>query len=194
MEIPELLDGCRRGDELAWEALVRRFQSRVYGIAVFYLGNTEEARDLAQEVFVRLYRRLDACTNDETFVPWLVQITRNAAVDRLRRIKTRPQRVSTPVDEMWDLTSPEPGPEEQLETTRRRDLVHRAVAKLSRINREIILLKEIQGMSLESIAGLLKLPIGTVKSRSSRARIELAREIVAINQETGVDPVAGELP
>jgi RNA polymerase sigma-70 factor, ECF subfamily len=194
MEIPELLDGCRRGDELAWEALVRRFQSRVYGIAVFYLGNTEEARDLAQEVFVRLYRRLDACTNDETFVPWLIQITRNAAVDRLRRMKTRPQRVGTPVDEMWDLASPAPGPEEHLQTTRRRDLVHRAVARLSRINREIILLKEIQGMGLESIAELLKVPLGTVKSRSNRARIELAREIVAIGQETGVDPAGGELP
>lgn len=194
MEIGELLDGCRRGDELAWEALVRRFQARVYGIAVFYLGNAEEARDLAQEVFVRLYRRLDACTNDETFVPWLIQIARNAAIDRLRRIKARPQGVGTPVEEMWDLASPEPGPEEHLRTTRRRDLVHRALAKLSRINREIILLKEIQGMSLESIAELLKVPIGTVKSRSNRARIELAREIVTMAKDSGIDPAGGDLP
>ncbi len=193
MEIPELLDGCRRGDELAWEALVRRFQSRVYGVAIYYLGNAEEARDLAQEVFVRLYRRLDACTNDETFVSWLIQITRNAAIDRLRRIKARPQGIGTPVEEMWDIPSPEPGPEEHLLASRRRDLVHRALAKLSRINREMILLKEIQGLSLESIAKLLGLPIGTVKSRSNRARIELAREIVSLSAESGIDPAGGDL-
>jgi RNA polymerase sigma-70 factor (ECF subfamily) len=183
VELTDLIDRCRSGDELAWEALVRRFQGRVYGLSLFYLGNAEEARDLAQDVFIRLYRRLDRCTNDETFVPWMLQITRNAAIDRLRRIKARPATVSVPVDEMLDLASSDLHPDEEWRRNRKRDLVHRALDRLSRINREIVILKEIQGQSLETIASFLNLPLGTVKSRSHRARIELAREVRALTEE-----------
>ena len=185
MDLTGLLDRCRRGDDLAWEALVRRFQGRVYGLALFYMGNAEEARDLAQEVFIRIYRRLDACTNDETFVPWMIQVARNAAIDRLRRMKTRPSTVSVPVDEMGDLTSPYPGPDEEWRLRRRRALIHRAIARLNHINREIVILKEIQGLSLGSIASLLGIPLGTIKSRSHRARIELAREVIVLSKEDG---------
>lgn len=188
MEIPELLDRCRRGDELAWEALVRRFQGRIYGLAFHYTGNAEEARDLAQEIFVRLYRRLDACTNDETFVPWLIRMARNACIDRLRRIKARPQGGAVPVDEMFDLPSPGPDPSEEWRTKRRRNLVHQAMQQLSAINREIIVLKEIQGLTFDEIAAMLKVPVGTVKSRSNRARTELAREVVSLTKGVAGGP------
>lgn len=187
MEIPDLLRRCREGDGLAWEALVRRFQGRVYGIAYYYTGNAEEARDLAQEIFIRLYRRLDACTNDETFVPWMIRLARNACIDRLRRMKARPPTAGIPVEEMFDLKTSTPDPAEQHEIDSRRQLVHRALQKLSQINREIILLKEIQGMSLEDVSQTLKIPIGTVKSRSNRARIELARHVMSLTggQQSG---------
>jgi RNA polymerase sigma-70 factor, ECF subfamily len=185
MEIPELLDRCRSGDELAWEALVRRFQGRIYGLAFHYTGNAEEARDLAQDIFVQLYRRLDACTNDETFVPWLIRMARNACIDRLRRIKARPQGGPTPVEEMYDLAAPGPDPSEVWRTTRRRNLVHQAMQKLSGINREIIVLKEIQGLTFDEIASILKVPVGTVKSRSNRARTDLAREFVSLTKGSG---------
>lgn len=188
MEISELLDRCRRGDELAWEALVRQFQGRVYGIAYHYAGNAEEARDLAQDVFVRLYRRLDACTEDETFVPWLVRMARNVCIDHHRRVRARPQAGPTPVDEMYDLAAPGPDPSEQYRKRERTDLVRKAMQGLSEISREIILLKEIQGLSLEEIASILKVPIGTVKSRSNRARIDLAREVVSLARRTGRGP------
>ena len=180
METAKLLERCRRGDELAWEALVRRFQGRIYGIAYYYTGNAEEARDLAQDIFVRLYRRLDACTNDETFVPWMIRLARNACIDRIRRMKARPPTAGIPVEEMFDLKAPGPDPAEQHGIDSRKQLVHRALQKMSQINREIILLKEIQGLTMEEIAELLKIPIGTVKSRSNRARLELAREVMAI--------------
>lgn len=185
MEIPELLDRCRRGDELAWEALVRRFQGRIYGLAFHYTGNAEEARDLAQDIFIRLYRRLDACTNDDTFVPWLIRMARNACIDRLRRIKARPQGGPTSVDEMYDLPAPGPDPSEEWRTRKRRNLVHQAMQRLSEINREIIVLKEIQGLTFDEIASLLKVPVGTVKSRSNRARTDLARELVAMTRGSG---------
>ena len=188
MELTELLGRCREGDELAWEALVRRFQGRVFGIALHYLGNADEARDLSQDVFIRLYERLDACTNEETFIPWLVRIARNAAIDRLRRIKARPGSKSVSIDEVFDLRSHDLDPHEAWKQTARGELVHRAMDRLSRINREMIILKEIQGLSLEAVADILKIPIGTAKSRSNRARIELAREVVAIQRRGDPSP------
>jgi RNA polymerase sigma-70 factor, ECF subfamily len=194
MELRTLLERCRQGDDLAWEMLVRRFQGRVYGVGMFYLSDAEEARDLAQEVFVRIYRRLDLCTNDETFIPWMIQIARNAAIDRIRRQKARPSTISVPVEEMTYLRSSDPGPEEQLRRNERQAMVHRAMERLSRINREIIFLKEIQGLSLETIASLLKIPLGTIKSRSSRARIELARAIIAMGKARGARSDLGVEP
>jgi RNA polymerase sigma-70 factor (ECF subfamily) len=194
MELSALIERCRAGDDLAWEALVRRFQGRIYGLALFYLGNAEEARDCAQEVFVRIYRRFDSITNDETFVPWMIQIARNAAIDRLRRMRVRPSLHAVSIDDVGDLVSRDPDPAEDLHRKRRRALVHTALEKLSRINREIVILKEIQGLSLERIASILDLPLGTVKSRSHRARIELAREVIALSPEEGPNPQAGNLP
>jgi RNA polymerase sigma-70 factor (ECF subfamily) len=189
MELPDLLRRCREGDALAWEALVRQFQGRVYGLAFFYLGEAEEARDLAQDVFVRLYRNLDRCTDDDTFVPWLIQITRNAAVDRLRRLMARPHRRGISLEAARDLVAATPGPHEEMLRRRRRDLVRRALGRLSVLSREIILLREIQGLSLETIASLVKAPVGTVKSRSHRARGELARVLAAmLKDEPGVGP------
>jgi RNA polymerase sigma-70 factor (ECF subfamily) len=185
MELTELLERCRNGDGLAWEGLVRRYQGRIYGIAYYYTGNPDEARDLAQEIFVRIYQRLDACSNDETFVPWMVRLARNACIDRLRRMKARPPAAGIPVEEMFDLKSPVPDPAEQYRIDSRKQLVHRALQKLSQINREIILLKEIQGLSLEEVSETLKIPVGTVKSRSNRARIELARQVMAMTDGNG---------
>ena len=84
MDLTLLLDRCRRGDELAWEALVREYQGRVYGIAYGYTGDPDDARDLAQDIFIRVYKRLDSCREPDRFLPWLIRLARNAAVDHLR--------------------------------------------------------------------------------------------------------------
>lgn len=179
MEQTELLERCRRGDALAWEALVRNHQGRVYGLALHYLADAEEARDAAQEVFVRVYRNLDETTRPPTFIPWLVRITRNACIDRLRRRRARPPTSSVPVEEFSALRSAGPDPDQVWRRSRRRALVHAALERLSPVNREMILLKEIEGLTLEEVAEALRIPIGTAKSRSSRARLELARAILA---------------
>jgi RNA polymerase sigma-70 factor (ECF subfamily) len=175
MEIGDLLDRCRTGDELAWEALVRRFQARVHGLALLYLGNREEALDCSQDVFVRVYRHLDDCREADGFLPWLLRITRNAAIDRQRRHRARPSGRSVPLEEAESIAAPGPDPADELRATRRRDRVHSALDRLGSLNREIVILKEIQGLSFESVAGMLGIPVGTAKSRSNRARLELAR-------------------
>lgn len=180
MEQAELLERCRRGDELAWEELVRRHQARVYGIALGYTGSGEEARDVAQEVFIRVWKRLDSCPSPELFQPWLVRIARNACVDHLRRRKARPPARDVPADELRTLAATGPDPEEHAAVESRRALVYRALQKLSEINREMILLKDVQGLALEEIAQMLNVPLGTVKSRTNRARLELARAVMAL--------------
>jgi RNA polymerase sigma-70 factor, ECF subfamily len=175
MEIEELLERCRAGDELAWEAMVRRFQSRVHGLSLLYLGDREEARDCAQDVFVRVYRHLGSIREAEAFLPWLLRITRNAALDRQRRRRARPAGRSVPLEEATSIAAPGPDPAEELVTTRRRDRVRAALNRLGSLNREIVILKEIQGLSFESVATTLGIPVGTAKSRSNRARLELAR-------------------
>jgi RNA polymerase sigma-70 factor (ECF subfamily) len=180
MEQAELLQRCRDGDELAWEVLVRQHQARVYAIAYGYTGREDEARDLAQDIFVRVFRRLDTCEAAEKFVPWLVRVARNAGIDHLRRRQARPPQQDIPAEEMRDLKATGPDPEQHWLQDRRKRLVMQALQHLSNINKEIILLKDIQGLPLEEIATMLDLPLGTIKSRSSRARVELAKAVLVL--------------
>ena len=177
MDLAGLLNRCRQGDELAWEVLVRQHQGRICAIAYGYLGDQDEAFDLAQEIFVRIYQRLHTCEDAEKFQAWMTRIARNACIDHLRRLKARPPRQDIPADEMHNLAGGMSDPEQDWVQNNRKKLVFRAMQELSEINREIILLKDIQELSLEEVADLLDVPVGTVKSRSSRARIELARII-----------------
>jgi RNA polymerase sigma-70 factor (ECF subfamily) len=164
---------------------VRTHQGRVCSIAYSYVGEQDEALDLAQEIFVRVYHRLGSCDDPEKFLAWLTRLARNACIDHLRRRKARPPRQDIPADEMTSLRAGGPDPEETLLRTQRERTVHRALQELSEINREIIILKDIQGLALEEIAGMLDLPLGTVKSRSSRARVELAKAITELDGGPG---------
>jgi len=178
METATLLKRCRKGDELAWEALVRQHQGRVFGIAMTYVGDPDEARDISQDIFVRVYKRLESCRDDDRFLAWLIRLSRNACLDHLRRRKARPPARDIPAEEAIGLTDSSPRPDQIMESESKRMLVHKALQSLSSINREIIMLKDMQGMALEDISEMLEIPLGTAKSRSSRARIELARAVI----------------
>ncbi|MDH3629278.1 MAG: sigma-70 family RNA polymerase sigma factor [Acidobacteriota bacterium] len=184
-ETAELVRRCRSGDALAWEELVRQYQSRIYSLALHYLRDPDEARDLAQEVFIQVYRKLDAFRGDE-FTPWLMRVGRNQCIDRLRRIKARPPARDVELDDGIDLPSDAMDPHADAQAGEERQLIHRAMGRLSDAYREMILLKEIQGLPLQEIAKMLDLPIGTVKSRSARARVELAKSVVKIDPGYGV--------
>ena len=186
MDLGKLLERCRDGDELAWEALVRHYQARILGLAYHYTGNREEARDLAQEVFIRIYRNIHLCKGAEMFMPWVIRIARNLSIDQKRRKSARPTASDVPVDEMGDLADPGRSPEAEWMANSRKSLIFRALQELTDINREIILLKEIQGLTLEEISSLLKVPLGTVKSRANRARIELAEKVLTLSSSTGI--------
>jgi RNA polymerase sigma-70 factor (ECF subfamily) len=189
MDLSKLLERCCGGDELAWEALVRQFQSRIYGIAYHYVGNTEDARDLAQETFVRIYQNLAVCPDEERFLPWVIRITRNICIDHLRRKRARPPVQDVAAEDLVSLRSPGCDPGQLYAADSRKRQVHNALQGMTDLNREIILLRDIQGLALEEIASLLHIPIGTVKSRSNRARMELARKLAFLRSELAGETV-----
>jgi RNA polymerase sigma-70 factor (ECF subfamily) len=119
------------------------------------------------------------------FVPWMIRISRNACIDHLRRKKARPAPADVAVDEMVHLQAPGLNPEEYSMADARRQVIHLAFRKLTALNREVILLREILELPLEEIASMLKIPLGTVKSRMNRARIELAERVRALAAHTG---------
>ena len=169
----------RSGDELAWEAFVRHFQGRVFGLAYHYTTQADDARDLAQDVFIRIYENLHLIPEAEGCLAWILRITRNACIDHLRRRKARPPLWDLPADELSYLRSTAQNPEEAHLEADRKGRLHRALRELTELNREIILLKEIQGLGFNDIAAILGVPLGTVKSRSNRARLELAEILAA---------------
>jgi RNA polymerase sigma-70 factor (ECF subfamily) len=175
------LERCRRGDDLAWEALVRRYQGRVFGVTLQYLRNREEARDVAQEVFVKLYQRLGSLREDEALLAWLIRLARNCCIDRRRRLQVRTPEGEVSLDGAAEVPAREPSPEARTLVSAREKLLYRALDTLDETSREMILLKEIQELKLKEIAEMLALPLGTVKSRSHRARLELAEAVRAID-------------
>lgn len=184
LDLATILERCRQGDELAWEALVRRFQSRIYATAFHYVRDADEARDLAQEVFVRIYQRLDSARTDG-FLPWMLRVARNLCIDRLRRTKARAPLADLRVEDGVEISDGSPGADQAWLTNARQRLVYRALDRMSDKNREMILLKEIQGLNLQEIAQLLDAPIGTIKSRSNRARLELAKTVLTLDPSYG---------
>lgn len=185
MELDTLVAQCRAGDEVAWEALVRRLQGRIYALCYHYLRDREEAREMAQETFIRIYRALPDFEATGSFLGWSARIARNLCFDQLRRLGRTPSRGAEPIDDPERPYEPVEPSESVVSRQARHDLLERALEGMSRINREMILLKDIQGMSQEEIADLLAIPIGTVKARSHRARRELADRVLELDPSYG---------
>ena len=186
LDLQTLLARCRSGDDLAWEAFVRTFQGRVYALAYSYAGDREDARDLAQEIFIRLYETRDRWAAGDEFVPWLIHVARNRAVDYLRRRKVRRPAVAVHEEDGFQVADAQPSPESQTIADSQRSLLRQALRGLSAISREVLVLRDVHGLSVEHVARMLGVPAGTVKSRASRARVELTakvRELGAMRTE-----------
>lgn len=175
----EIIERVLSGDTEAFEALVLEHQNKVYSLALRMVGNEEDARDMAQEAFIRAFNFLSGFRGDSKFSVWLYRLTSNICIDFLRS-RSKKQTVSmtwTDEDgeEAGELEIPDDtwSPEQQLERSLTRESVRRGLDSLSPQYREILLLREISGLSYEEIAKALNLEEGTVKSRIFRARKKL---------------------
>jgi RNA polymerase sigma-70 factor (ECF subfamily) len=184
-ELAALVEPCRSGDAQAWESFVRGFQGRIFALSYSYVGDREEARDLAQEIFVRLYETRDQWVSPDEFLPWLFRVARNRAIDYLRRRKVRTPARTVPEDTLAELPDDAPTAEAQAVASDRRSLLHAALRGLSAISREIVVLRDVHGLPVQQVASILGIPVGTVKSRASRARVELAEKVLALSRGRG---------
>ncbi len=175
----DLLPRCRGGDETAWRELVQRHTRRVFALAYRFTGRVDEAEDLTQEIFVKVYQTLDRYrAGDGSFTAWLMAVARNQAIDQYRRRRQERQRRVDDNEIVERMPSTEEGPLPGLEREERVRLVHRGLRALPPDLRLPLILCDLQGLPYGEIAASLQLPLGTVKSRINRARLELAKRLL----------------
>lgn len=179
MTTQELVKKCAEGDEQAFDVLVKTYQTKIINIAYGMLQDREEANDIAQEVFIKLYRKIGSFSGEASLDTWIHRVTVNASLDVLRkrgrRVRTVPletenddaQTVELPVAD--DRSSPE---KVTLQNERRRMLLE-AIGRLGEKYRSVLVLREFEDLDYEQIATVLDISVGTVKSRLNRAREKL---------------------
>jgi RNA polymerase sigma-70 factor (ECF subfamily) len=178
-----LVAACRSGDAHAFERLVAIHEGMVFNLAARLLGDLEEARDLSQEVFLQVYRQLVRFEGRSALRTWIYRIVVNQCRNRQRSWRRRARERSLPLEALAG-SSREPrsaetsGPYEQARLRERAERLQEALERLSFEHRAVLLLREVESLSCEEVAGVLGLPEGTVKSRLARAREALRRELL----------------
>lgn len=179
----QLIDESLAGGSAAFGQLVTKYQDRLYNTIVHVIGSTEEAYDIVQDAFVQAFIKLESFQRTSAFYTWLYRIAFNLAISRRRR-----QRTVISVEQNREQTGEEPlqrggNPADRLEQQERARQVQAGLAKLSDEHRMVLVLREIDGCCYETIAEMLDLPVGTVRSRLHRARMQLRDELKEILQE-----------
>jgi RNA polymerase sigma-70 factor, ECF subfamily len=171
---PQLIENAKNGDAVAFNQLVTVYRKRILGIISRLIGRPEDVEDVAQEVFVRLYYSLDQLRTADVFEPWLYRLTVNASYDYLRRIKRRNESrmadMSEPQVMMADSVAGVKRNDEENEKTRTRDLVHSLFRHVSDEDRILLMLKEVEGLSLKELGAIYRVNENALKVRLFRAR------------------------
>jgi RNA polymerase sigma-70 factor (ECF subfamily) len=182
--IEALIRRCLRGDETAWETIVRHYWRKVFNVAYKFVGKHDEAEDLTQEIFLKIFKSLDTFDRRANFQTWLISVSRNLCIDHYRSVRKERETIDRDVDAS-ELTpiSKEVGAIALLEQQDRVALLRQALAELPETLKTAVLMRDIQEMSYQEIARKLRLPEGTVKSRINRGRTELARQVIKLTGE-----------
>ena len=180
-----LVRRCVAGDSAAWQEIVQQYHRRIYNICYRFSGSPDDASDLTQEVFIKIYRTLGTFDGSRAaFMTWVTTVTRNLLVDHFRKGKY--DRVTESLEAAQggqedgltlgeQLQDQSISPERRVQRLQVQKVVHEALQKLSPELREALILRDLQDIDYKEIAQVLKIPEGTVKSRINRGRTELAR-------------------
>jgi RNA polymerase sigma-70 factor (ECF subfamily) len=173
VELNAIIRDCLEGRQGAWETLVNMYAKRVFNMAYQFCGSRQEAEDLSQDVFLKLYHSLPKYDFEKNFTAWLLTLTKNFLIDEYRKTKWEKSRR----DEFDERVLTQPsggGPEDSFVRKETRAIIWEGLNRLSSEMRMAVVLRDLQGRSYEEMAEILGLPLGTVKSRVNRARIALA--------------------
>jgi RNA polymerase sigma-70 factor, ECF subfamily len=190
--IDDIIQRCLNGDQSAWDAIVRLYWRRVFNIAYKFVGKHDQAEDLTQDVFLKLFKSLDTFDRRANFQTWLISVSRNLCIDHYRSVRKERETMNRDVDPA-DLSpvAPTRSPHAALEQRDRVELLRQALDKLAPTLRTAVMLRDIQELSYQEIAEQLRLPEGTVKSRINRGRTELARQIQRLREQQAALPRTG---
>jgi len=180
---PELVQLCLNGDQSAWARLVEEYRGLVYSICILFCGSTQDAEDLMQDTFLKIWSNLASYDPSRGELKgWIATVTRNQRVDRYRR--SSQQRNTDSIDEGWDqsetlvlaqrIADSRPTPDAVAVSHQVGEIVSKAVAKVSPEMREVVKMRFVYEMDNQEIAHRLRIPEGTVKSRTNRGRAQLA--------------------
>jgi len=176
----DLIERFQNGDLYAFDLIVKRYKEQLLNFVYRFVGNQEEAEDIIQETFLRVYRKRKAYKRIAKFSTWIYTIAGNLSRTELRR---RKRRKLFSVSEMgfedrdYEISDDVYNPETQVDGVIQEEIIHREINNLSPKFREVIILRDVQELSYEEISKIIKVPIGTVKSRVNRGRLKLQSQL-----------------
>ena len=168
------------GDKGAFGKLVERYQDRVFNTLVRLLGNRDDARDIVQDAFVQAFVKLDSFRGDAKFYTWLYRIAMNLALSHRRRRRPTASLDAAKENIGEEPESQQPTAAQELIERERAEQLQQALLQLNDGHRQILVLRELEGFSYEAISEILELPVGTVRSRLFRARLQLKEQLQAM--------------
>lgn len=173
----KMVERCLQGDDAAWETVVNSYAKRIYNLTYRYTGRRDEAEDLTQEIFIRVYQNLKSFRSDSgSFQGWIMKVGRNLIIDQYRRTRRFQQTAGTEEMESMNLKDEKvPNPQRGVEQTEATTFLREGLQALSPELKEAIILRDLEGLAYQEIAEFLGIPEGTVKSRINRGRLELAK-------------------
>ncbi len=190
--IDEIIQRCLGGDQAAWESIVRQHWRKVFNIAYKFVGKHDEAEDLTQDVFLKIFKSLNTFDRRANFQTWLISVSRNLCIDHYRAVRKERETINRDVDPAdFAPAAPDARADTQLEQRDRVKLLRQALDKLAPTLRTAVMLRDIQELTYQEIADRLRLPEGTVKSRINRGRTELARQIQRLREVQDAVPKTG---
>ncbi|HEY6064901.1 MAG TPA: sigma-70 family RNA polymerase sigma factor [Thermoanaerobaculia bacterium] len=185
-----LVDRCRRGDDDAWRELVDRFGQKVYSVSYHFTLKREDAEELAQEIFLKIFENLNRYDGSFPLIAWIVSLSRNLCIDRYRRRKREKSFRFVSDDAVMPLLRSADDPSADALRKERTKLLFAALAEIPDDLAEILVLRDLDGLAYEEIGQALELPDGTVKSRLFRARAEVAKKIRERHENRGSGVIA----
>ena len=181
------VEQARQGDTGAFGQLVHQHQNRLFNTILHVTGNREEAEDVVQDAFFQAYTKLDSFRGNSSFFTWLYRIAFNLAVTRQRRKKVEAAARKQREAAAGDLSDADESPPERALREERASQLHAAINALSEEHRAILVLRELEECSYEQIAEILEMPVGTVRSRLHRSRLQLREKLHEMLRENPMD-------
>jgi RNA polymerase sigma-70 factor, ECF subfamily len=184
----KLVERCLRGDDSAWESVVKSYGKRIFNLSYRYTNNREEAEDLTQDILIRVYQNLKSYRAESGgFQNWLLRVARNLLIDHYRQVRRYPQAGGSEELETMNIKDEKlPSPQRAVEQVEVSQFLQYGLQSLSPELKEAIILRDLEGMAYGEMADLLNIPEGTVKSRINRGRLELSRLLMKRRSQIGM--------